>query len=68
MVPLPKTAVTRDVEDCYFSSALPLNLISTYAIYIIIAEEDAEEAEEEWRFLAKYIVITLTYSPPCSLL
>ena len=59
------------MEDYDSSSALPLNLISTYAIYIIIAEEDAEdaeEAEEEWRFFAKYIVITLTYSPPCSLL
>ena len=53
------------MEDYDSSSALPLNLISTYAIYIIIAEEDAEE---EWRFFAKYTVITLTYSPPCSLL
>ena len=46
----------NDVEDCYSSSALPLNLISTYAIYIIIAEEDAEEAEVELLFWLKYVV------------
>ena len=48
--------VTCDVEDCYFSSTLPLNLISTYAIYIIIAEEDAEEAEVKLLFWLKYVV------------
>jgi len=44
------------VEDCYFSSALPLNLISIYAINIIIAEEDAEEAEVKLLFWLKYVV------------
>jgi len=44
------------VEDCYFSSALPLNLISIYAINTIIAEEDAEEAEVKLLFWLKYVV------------
>ena len=44
------------MEDYDSSSALPLNLISTYAIYIIIAEEDAEEAEVKLLFWLKYVV------------
>ena len=48
--------MTCDVEDCYFSSALPLNLNCIYAINTIIAEEDAEEAEVELLFWLKYVV------------
>ena len=53
------------MEDYDSSSALPLNLISTYAIYIIIAEEDAEEAEEERQF---YIQTTLYWLLECNFL
>ena len=38
------------------SSALPLTLSSVYPIYVIIAEEVAEEAEVKTLFLAKYVV------------
>jgi hypothetical protein len=39
------------------SSALPQTLNNACNACAIIAEELAEEAEEEWRFLPKYYLI-----------
>ena len=45
-----------------FSSALPLNLVKVWSSYIIMAEEEAEEAEEERRFSSKYSVKNINMS------